>query len=763
MDIPLLNWIWTPSWDHTDAETPRVVYFRKNFDLKAVPEAAELRISADTRYKLYVNGRLAEVGPSRGDREVWFVDTVDIAPLLTAGRNVLAVIVLRYPAEGKAGNHAMFRTETPGLYVEGSVFDGEKELSLSADASYRTATDRGITLYAENPGFAPLIIHEKVTADPAFAGWMEADYDDSAWAAAKPYTFWEMSSAVAPGNLTPRTIPFMARRKGHFAGLLENETPDFAALLTGEGCVRIPAHTRVSAVLNAGEEMTAYLHLALGGGRGAKITLLESEAYELDEVSPTSGAPIKKDRTDCVNGHLGGDIDEYIAAGYGTKERPEVYEPFWFRTFRFIKVSVETGDEEVFIFRMDFEETGYPLEVGTHVTTPDPEFEKIWEISERTLRRCMHETYEDCPFYEQLQYIMDTRSQILYTYAAAADDRLARKAIDDFARSQRSDGLMNCSYPNMNPNVIPGFSIYYILMVHDHMMYFGDKALVRRYLPTIDRVLGFFDRNLNEEGLVGTVGGMNLVSRFWSFIDWAVEWNPTTGMPPAGLKGTITLESLLYVYGLLKAAELADWVGRRDTAEEYRERAKKVQGAIRRYSMRPDGMIADGPGLDDASQHGQVFGVLTGTLSIEEGRRNLLKTFEGGYPACTVATSFYLFRALEMTGLYEYTEKRWDIWRNMLKMNCTTCVESEDYARSECHAWGALALWELPSAILGIRPTAPGYAEAEIRPHAEFLSEASGEAVTPRGKVFISWKKTEDGVRLETEVPEGLILTKHIE
>ena len=169
-------------------------------------------------------------------------------------------------------------------------------------------------------------------------------------------------------------------------------------------------------------------------------------------------------------------------------------------------------------------------------------------------------------------------------------------------------------------------------------------------------------------------------------------------------------------------------------------------------------MIADGPGLDDASQHGQVFGVLTGTLSLEEGRRNLLRTFEGGYPACTVATSFYLFRALEMTGLYEYTEKRWDIWRNMLKMNCTTCVESEDYARSECHAWGALALWELPSAILGLRPTAPGYAEAEIRPHAEFLSEASGEVVTPRGKVFISWKKTEDGLRLETEVPEGIRL-----
>ena len=61
----------------------------------------------------------------------------------------------------------------------------------------------------------------------------------------------------------------------------------------------------------------------------------------------------------------------------------------------------------------------------------------------------------------------DTRSQILYTYAVSADDRLARKAIDDFRRSQREDGLLNASYPNRNENVIPGFSIYYILMIHD--------------------------------------------------------------------------------------------------------------------------------------------------------------------------------------------------------------------------------------------------------------------------------------------------------
>ena len=130
----------------------------------------------------------------------------------------------------------------------------------------------------------------------------------------------------------------------------------------------------------------------------------------------------------------------------------------------------------------------------------------------------MQETYTDCPFYEQLQFIMDTRAQILFTYAVAADDRLARRAIDDFSRAQRPDGLLNCNYPNVNEFVIPGFAVFYIMMIYDHMMYFGDKELVKKNLPVIDGILSFFRNHLTTDGIVDQVGGIIGVNPRWSFI-----------------------------------------------------------------------------------------------------------------------------------------------------------------------------------------------------------------------------------------------------
>lgn len=757
------NWIWSPDWSAEDKDCPRVMLFRKTIELDEKPYEGRLKISADTRYKLYVNARLVEVGPSRGDHQVWFYDTVDILPYLKKGKNIIGVSVLRYPEDPVAGNHGMFRTSVPGLYVTGKIEDMiGNDYDISADASWKCMMDKNVTLYKEEERFAPLVIHENTAGNPAIYGWKKAQYDDGQWNKAKPYIKKAVPEAVSPGNLKPRNIPYMYRKKRRFQCVMDLKMSDYTqeewmVFLKGEKALTICAHTEVIVELDAGEEMTGYMRAAFSGGKGAEVSLLYSEAYVQEGFVGPENIPIKADRLDKEKGHLQGYEDIYHVAGIGTENEQEIYEPYWFRTFRFVRLHIKTAEEEIAIHSLDYEETGYPLEIATSVRTSDKSLRPIWEISERTLKRCMHETYEDCPFYEQLQYIMDARTQILYTYAVSADDRLARKCMDDLRRSQRYDGVLNCSYPNCNTNVIPGFSIYYILMVYDHMMYFGDRTLTAEHMPAIDQILHYFERHLTKEGYVEKVGGINMEARFWSFIDWAKEWNDTSGMPTAGLKGPLTMETLLYIYGLQHAAYLADFLGRGEEARLYRDRAEKAQKSVLKYCIGENGMVQDGPGIEEYSQHCQVFALLTDTMDLEQGKKNLLKTIqEPGYTQCTVAMRFYLFRALEKTGLYAYTDQYWDTWRNMVRMHCTTCVESEAYSRSECHAWGSLILYELPSITLGVRPAAPGYRKVRIAPVAGYLTNASGIVKTPAGNIRVSWKIEDGAFKIDYEVPQSI-------
>lgn len=757
------NWVWSSDWSSEDKDNPRILLFRKEIELISHPKQGQVQISADSRYKLYINEKLVEVGPSKGDRQIWYVDTMDITSYLKSGKNIIAVSVLRYPEELSKGNHSTFRTSSPGLFFVGTAADEAGRIyEFSADETWKCKTDEKIKIISEEVLFAPLWIHEQAQGNPEIFGWKSVSYDDKDWENVKPYVRVQMHGAISPGNLNKRTIPFMYRKKRKFQGIMDakstryNES-DWIDFINGRKEIVVPAHSEEIVEIDAGEEMTGYLHIAFANGAGAKVEILQAEAYVQDELCGPAHVPLKKDRLDKINGHLQGYTDTYSVAGLGNDHAYERYEPYWYRTFRFIQLKIVTGDETLHLKSFDYEETGYPLQVETSVETSDKSLKDIWDISERTLRRCMHETYEDCPFYEQLQYAMDSRQQILYTYAVSADDRLARKCMDDFKRSQRYDGLLNCCYPNCNPNIIPGFSIYYILMVYDHMMYFGDKDLITFHMTTINGILDFFDRHLTTEGYVDKIGGLNMESPFWSFIDWAEEWNPTTGVPPAGLEGPITMESLLYILGLQRASALADYLGKREEAGEYLNRASNVQEAILRFCMGSNGMIQDGPGMEHYSQQCQVFAVLTDTIAQDMGRKNLLKTIQDkSYTQCTVAMRYYLFRALEKTDLYEYTNQYWDAWRDMIANHCTTCVESESYARSECHAWGSLALYELPSTILGVRPAEPGYKKVRISPVLGYLDHASGCVKTPVGIIKVSWKKEQGSVKVDYEVPQNV-------
>jgi len=118
--------------------------------------------------------------------------------------------------------------------------------------------------------------------------------------------------------------------------------------------------------------------------------------------------------------------------------------------------------------------------------------------------RC-HETYMDTPYYEQLQYIGDTRIQALISYAVAGDDRLARQALLAFDQSRFPDGITRSRYPSSLPQNIPTFSLLYIGMLHDNWMYRPDAAFVKSLVPGTRTVLDWFAHYEQPDGLLREV------------------------------------------------------------------------------------------------------------------------------------------------------------------------------------------------------------------------------------------------------------------
>ena len=70
--------------------------FRRTFELPGPVDDAQLSITVDGRYILFVNGHRVGRGPVRSSPDYLRVDRHDIAPFLRAGKNVLAVLVHVY-------------------------------------------------------------------------------------------------------------------------------------------------------------------------------------------------------------------------------------------------------------------------------------------------------------------------------------------------------------------------------------------------------------------------------------------------------------------------------------------------------------------------------------------------------------------------------------------------------------------------------------------------------------------------------------------
>jgi len=805
------EWIWRERpgapirgngpWGRPDYEQDRnlYVYFRRTFELAAPPREALAHVSADGRYRLFVNGAYVGRGPARCDPLWQYYDSYDIAPHLRAGRNVVAVLVHSYGQD--TSWYQLPRAEWSRIFGCGGFFfqcevalpaaagrRGGSRLALHSDESWRHALADAWErdLPGGGPGFP-----EVFDARREPIGWREPAFDDAGWrpAVVLRHAALNRGPDLRPfPRLVPRDIPFLLEEERFPEAVVAvGETPEAPASanpaeqLSAEGleplavCRVADAEALLSAgpkattvqtapgraavlLIDFGRVVSGYPHLRLEGPAGAVIDLDYSERLVDGRVPIQSAGPVGTQNAD----------------RYVLREGPQEWERFEWAGFRYLQLTVrnppEAGPLRVQTVSVNF--TSYPVErrpPPAGFQCSDDLLNRLWEAGAYTLQLCMHDGYEDCPSREQRQWVGDAYVEMLVDFAAFGDPRLAAKLLRQVAQSQRADGMTQMATPGDAPRwgvFITDYCLSWVMTLGEYVRYSGDTSLAQELFPAVARALAWFEPYLDQHSLLNDVPG-------WIFIDWA----------EVDRRGQCTALNALYHAALLHAADLARLAGAASLARRYRAIARAVHDALNaRLWDETRGVYVDAcvEGVQGrrVSQQANAACIALGLAPrarwprmlayvLDESRLKATSTELGGPDTASfdeehdvvLAQPFFMHfmhRALAAAGRHrDLLDNIRGRWGAMLEAGSSTFWEHWHGEESQCHAWSATPTFDLSTEVLGVRPLAPGFALFAVEPHPAGLRWARGTFPTPAGDITVAWEQGEGSFRLEVEVPSG--------
>jgi hypothetical protein len=774
---------WKASWvTHPTAplREPLVLHFHRALDLAAVPATYIVRVSADNRFILFVNGKRVGDGPARGDLNHWRYERFDLAPYLQQGSNLITATVWNFGILAPVAQ----MTDRIAFLLE-SEANGAADLSTPKEWQVET-----------EPGQRPLDRSSVTLKDAYFASGPGEEIDaskyDWSWNSATPGANWvpaasPMRDSIFPGTnhahsadttgdnhwaLIPDELPHMEYAEaspgkivrvdevsGHPLSILMGEesanvtiqnrsplTPDFP-----EKPLQVAVSSHVHFILDRKALTTAYPELTVSGGKGSHIVFTYSEAlYDKDQH--------KGDRDDVSDRQALGLTDSFLPDGGPHR----VFTPLWWRTWRYLDLDITTGSEPLTLESLKANFTAYPFEERAKFDSADPDLAKVWDISWRTARDDAHETYMDTPYYEQLQYVGDTRIQALISYTVANDDRLARQAISAFDDSRIPDGITRSRYPSNLPQNIPTFSLLWIGMLHDYWMYRPDPQFVRDHLSGERDVLGWFAKYEQPDGLLRELP-------WWSFIDWV----PSGEIPTYGKQGESCVTTLQYLGALTDASDLERNLGNTELASRYHARADHVRAALAAKCWVPArGLLADNPDQKIYSQQANILGVLYDVIPRDQQQSVLHKilaiepgTTPDGILSASYYFRFYLARALDEVdkrtnqahaGMADRYLESLDPWRKLLPLHFSTWPEIPGDTRSDSHAWSAHPIYDMLTIVAGIEPASPGFATVRIAPHLGSLSHLSATFPHSQGDIRVEYRRDGGGLAASITLPGSL-------
>ena len=682
------KWICAADCNHSE-NTWQI--FRKKITLDKKPARALARIAADSKYWLWINGRLAvfegslKRGPAPGDH---YCDIVDIGSYLKKGENSIAVLTWFF---GKGG-FSHHNSGKGGLYFLAQI-DGQ---TRGSDDSWKAAV---YTAYksteAPHPNFRLPESNIRFDAREKIEGWQTNNFEDASMQKASIIA----ESGEAPfGKAVERPTPLW-KDYGLKKYTATRTSPDGDTLFC-----RLPYNCHI----------TPYLKVKAQAGKTIHIT---------------------------TDNYRGGS-DNNVRAEYITCDGTQEYESYGWMNGHEIYYIIPEGVE---ILDVKYRETGYDAEFSGSFRCDDPFLNELWKRSARTLYVTMRDTYMDCPDRERAQWWGDEVNELGETFYALSPSahKLAAKGIRELINWQREDGVIFSPMPattwrkELPLQMLASVGWYGF---YTHYFYSGDSSFVAEIYDGLHRYL----HNVWQTD----ADGIPLVRHGdWSWGDWGTNIDLqvlTCCWYYLALKAEREFAQML---GKSEDAKLCTQMMARIEASFDR---RFWNGAAYRspgYTKATDDR-AQAMAVVSGLARKEKYPVIIKLLGEEFHASPYMEKYVlealcmMGEEKCAIDRMKKRYE--KMLG-YDYTTlfEGWGIGSDGFGGGTIN------------HAWSGGPLTILSQKICGVAPTSPAFRTFRVAPKMGKLNEASATLETIYGKIEVSLKRKAGNIKLKLKVPKG--------
>ncbi|MEM8765157.1 MAG: sulfatase-like hydrolase/transferase [Bacteroidota bacterium] len=399
-------------------------------------------------------------------------------------------------------------------------------------------------------------------------------------------------------------------------------------------------------------------------------------------------------------------------------------------------------------------------------TSDNDVLNQVWELCKYSIKATTFNGLYVDGDRERIPYEADAYLNQLSHYTTDREYAMARRTIEYFME---------------HPTWPTEWQQHVALLLYADYMYTGNTELIERYYEDLKHKTLY--ELSNEDGLVtstkvdeefmyklGFKPGYK--KPLTDIVDWpSAGWggDPKNKGERDGFvfKPYSTVINAFFYENMKIMAEFAQILGKTQEVLDFEFRAAKAKKAVNEQMFdKKRGIYVDGIGTDHASLHANMMPLAFGLVP-EEHFESVVAFVKSRGMACSVYGAQFL-----MDGLYNAGEEDYALdllastaersWYNMIRIGSTMTLEAWALRFKNNldwnHAWGAVPANAIPRGLWGIKPQAPGFSVAAIKPQMGALKYSSIAVPTVRGTIKAQY--TYNGPRLQTyevEIPGNMV------